>query len=749
MTPKRPVSPSSVTLFRSSLVLAVGAALGPACGSRNNGFSTGSDASVGDTGTDDSGDAGESDSMSIFGDSSSCTTGAACGDGGVCAGGKCCAASLACGGACCAGGQVCSFQACVTPGCAVRRLERLPRRASTASYSLGSADGGAPEAGADSSCVGGRPAGNGRCLPARRSARPTPAHPTAAPSRASSSASTTRRPRRSRPRWPTRGAAQITLALRRRRDDGAHRRAARGHQLRRQGQRARHPGHRVHLIHRRRLHDATARCTPSRCETARSSTAGPCPGRSTPPPSSRAATSTACRATRSSRCGADGNVHAFHGDGSVYWTTPARSRCAMPSDRRSRRRRPPRGGRGGRRPRRRDGRDQGRRSSLDGTVRAERHRRRRQARHRDLEPGLPRRRHALRRHDGAAASWPAIGDFDKDGKPEVVAVHYATHTVSFWHYDATQAAKFSWVRQGVDINGTARAALPRRQRGLHVGRRSADGGRLQRRRHARRRPRGRHRLHASSTAAKLIDAPRSRTPRPSCGRRPPPTAPRRRPAARSSTSTATASAEVLYSDEEHLRVYDGPDRQRHLVDVQHHRHARGVPARRRRGQRRPRRHRRRLERVRKRHRRVPVQRRHQHRAGRRARLQRPEPRLGAHALDLERARRTTSPTSTTTARCPQHELPNWTQPGLNNFRQNKQPGGEFAAPDAIVSLGAGLRHALRRSSPPCATSARRRCRRAWSSASTTGTRRTGTKLGSLTTLAAALPGRVRDGGPRR
>jgi hypothetical protein len=35
---------------------------------------------------------------------------------------------------------------------------------------------------------------------------------------------------------------------------------------------------------------------------------------------------------------------------------------------------------------------------------------------------------------------------------------------------------------------------------------------------------------------------------------------------------------------------------------------------------------------------------------------------------------------------PTTELPNWTQPGLNNFRQNKQPGGEFSAPDAVISL---------------------------------------------------------------
>lgn len=35
---------------------------------------------------------------------------------------------------------------------------------------------------------------------------------------------------------------------------------------------------------------------------------------------------------------------------------------------------------------------------------------------------------------------------------------------------------------------------------------------------------------------------------------------------------------------------------------------------------------------------------------------------------------------------PKHEASNWKQPGLNNFRQNKQPGYEFAAPDATVSV---------------------------------------------------------------
>ncbi len=35
---------------------------------------------------------------------------------------------------------------------------------------------------------------------------------------------------------------------------------------------------------------------------------------------------------------------------------------------------------------------------------------------------------------------------------------------------------------------------------------------------------------------------------------------------------------------------------------------------------------------------------------------------------------------------PAVELENWTQPGLNDFRQNKQPGSEFAAPDAVVTV---------------------------------------------------------------
>ncbi|RYE75636.1 MAG: VCBS repeat-containing protein, partial [Myxococcales bacterium] len=48
---------------------------------------------------------------------------------------------------------------------------------------------------------------------------------------------------------------------------------------------------------------------------------------------------------------------------------------------------------------------------------------------------------------------PAIADLDHDGIPEVIAVYFATHQMAVWHYDPTKAEKFSFVRTGIDING--------------------------------------------------------------------------------------------------------------------------------------------------------------------------------------------------------------------------------------------------------------------------------------------------------
>ncbi len=54
------------------------------------------------------------------GGGASCTDGEPCGDGGVCAGGSCCLGDSACGAVCCGGAEICSFLRCVLPGAACR-----------------------------------------------------------------------------------------------------------------------------------------------------------------------------------------------------------------------------------------------------------------------------------------------------------------------------------------------------------------------------------------------------------------------------------------------------------------------------------------------------------------------------------------------------------------------------------------------------------------------------------------------------
>ncbi|MDP1827116.1 MAG: VCBS repeat-containing protein [Archangium sp.] len=54
------------------------------------------------------------------GGGATCTDGDPCGDGGVCAGGSCCGSDSACGSACCGSGEVCSFLRCVQPGASCR-----------------------------------------------------------------------------------------------------------------------------------------------------------------------------------------------------------------------------------------------------------------------------------------------------------------------------------------------------------------------------------------------------------------------------------------------------------------------------------------------------------------------------------------------------------------------------------------------------------------------------------------------------
>jgi hypothetical protein len=50
------------------------------------------------------------------------------------------------------------------------------------------------------------------------------------------------------------------------------------------------------------------------------------------------------------------------------------------------------------------------------------------------------------------AGFVAIGDLNVDGKPEIVSVNSSTHTLAVWSYDPTQPMNARLVRSGIDIN---------------------------------------------------------------------------------------------------------------------------------------------------------------------------------------------------------------------------------------------------------------------------------------------------------
>jgi len=87
--------------------------------------------------------------------------GEAC-DGGVCAGGVCCAVELVCGEACCGSGEVCSFQKCVVPGATCVESGDCGE-GSYCELSLGDPQGGS--GGMNPGCMGGAEIPTGKCLP--------------------------------------------------------------------------------------------------------------------------------------------------------------------------------------------------------------------------------------------------------------------------------------------------------------------------------------------------------------------------------------------------------------------------------------------------------------------------------------------------------------------------------------------------------------------------------------------------------
>lgn len=151
-----------------SLVLTLGLAIA-SCG--GDGETTGSTGVFAGSTSSSAGGAGGSGATttgeggSIFEDGGmECTSdGAPCGDGGVCAGGVCCSAEQACGANCCAGAEVCSFQQCVTPGDICIDATECPV-GFYCEYALGD-PGGQGGSGGAPGCQGGSTPATGKCLP--------------------------------------------------------------------------------------------------------------------------------------------------------------------------------------------------------------------------------------------------------------------------------------------------------------------------------------------------------------------------------------------------------------------------------------------------------------------------------------------------------------------------------------------------------------------------------------------------------
>ena len=283
-------------------------------------------------------------------------------------------------------------------------------------------------------------------------------------------------------------------------------------------------------------------------------------------------------------------------------------------------------------------------------------------------------------------TWPAVADFDHDGVPEVVLVDTTAHTVALWHYDATQAAKFTLVRAPVDMNlkfatnhcgtteyGYTHGGGPPTVADFNgdgtpdvglaggIGYVVFDGSKL---------------LDPTQTGAATILWADSTT---DCS------------SAQTGSSVfdfqGNGKAEVVYSDEEYLRIYDGPTGNvlfqtcnttgtlvefPVVADVDNDGHADIVVVSN-----------------------AYASGSAEYQCNDGTHIAQSGVRVFGDANGTwvrtpsvwnEHAYHITNVTPDGTI--PQHEPPNYSQPGLDNFRQNKQPGGEFSAPDAVISVAA-------------------------------------------------------------
>lgn len=150
------LGPWLVSLF----ALSVSACSPASQGSGADGAGPGDGDGSGDAGTDGS---GGRDVRIEDPDPTSCTGAGSCEGDGVCVGGVCCAAELACGDACCASGSICSFQKCEKPGAECTDSNDCSQ-GEYCEYSLG--DDKPPSSSGDAGvCTGGAVVLTGKCLP--------------------------------------------------------------------------------------------------------------------------------------------------------------------------------------------------------------------------------------------------------------------------------------------------------------------------------------------------------------------------------------------------------------------------------------------------------------------------------------------------------------------------------------------------------------------------------------------------------
>jgi hypothetical protein len=287
-------------------------------------------------------------------------------------------------------------------------------------------------------------------------------------------------------------------------------------------------------------------------------------------------------------------------------------------------------------------------------------------------------------------NWPAIADFDHDGVPEVVQIDTTAHTLSLWHYDPTQASDasplggFKIIRSGVDMNAeftsnhcaTAEYGYSHGGGPPTVADFNGDGT-----------PDvglaggigyvvfdGKNLMNTSVSGPLTILWSSSTT---DCS------------SAQTGSTVfdfqGTGKAQVVYSDEEYLRIYDGPTGNvlwqtcnttgtlvefPVVADVDNDGHADIVVVSN-----------------------AYASANAEYQCNDGTNIAQSGVRVFGDANGTwvrtpsvwnEHAYHVTNVTPDGVI--PQHEPANYSTAGLDNFRQNKQPGGEFSAPDAVISV---------------------------------------------------------------